>query len=294
MTDAATEESQAFDNASADLAIGSAIAHLRSEAGMSQQDLSLRMRSLGWKWLQPTVWSIEKGKRPLRLAETVDLAQVFEVPVEQFLQDPLPSGSELVREADGFSSDAAIGRLISERRKDLGATQDSLASAMREHGWPWSQSWVARVELGQESLRVTEARDLAMLLAMPVHELFTTPLEGALRDVEASRLAANRTLRETDDRLIVLELLSRAADGQDVALGPDPETMLIKAFRIPLFPWQKTRELFQFLGVSMEDLQDLDNHVDYTVNETHDPRPVGRLMWKALQKALPSLTTASE
>ncbi len=46
---------------------------------MSQKELAERMRDLGWKWSQSTVWSIEKGERPLRLAEAQDLLPIFDL-----------------------------------------------------------------------------------------------------------------------------------------------------------------------------------------------------------------------
>ncbi|WP_228266658.1 hypothetical protein [Ornithinimicrobium ciconiae] len=44
---------------------------------MSQQALAEVMRDRGHKWSQATVWSVEKGERPLRLMEAKDLADIF-------------------------------------------------------------------------------------------------------------------------------------------------------------------------------------------------------------------------
>lgn len=44
---------------------------------MSQKELAERMRKLGFKWSQATVWSIEKGERPLRLTESEALGSIF-------------------------------------------------------------------------------------------------------------------------------------------------------------------------------------------------------------------------
>lgn len=65
--------------------------------GMSQQALAESMRSLGWKWSQATVWSIEKGERPLRLAEAADVAAIVGIDVRDFLLDPVVAsyGQEL-------------------------------------------------------------------------------------------------------------------------------------------------------------------------------------------------------
>lgn len=38
------------------------------------------MKDLGWKWSQATVWSIEKGERPLRVAEAQDLIEILNIP----------------------------------------------------------------------------------------------------------------------------------------------------------------------------------------------------------------------
>ncbi|QYF98103.1 hypothetical protein [Microbacterium sp. PAMC21962] len=47
--------------------VGRNLAALRGT--VSQKDLAAAMRELGFKWSQATVWSIEKGERPLRLVE---------------------------------------------------------------------------------------------------------------------------------------------------------------------------------------------------------------------------------
>lgn len=52
---------------------------------MSQQALAEAMRARGWKWSQATVWSIEKGERPLKLAEASDLSNMLNVGVSHFL-----------------------------------------------------------------------------------------------------------------------------------------------------------------------------------------------------------------
>lgn len=56
---------------------------------MSQQALADLMRARGWKWSQATVWAVEKGERPLRLAEATDLAELLKCQVWNFT-----SGSE--------------------------------------------------------------------------------------------------------------------------------------------------------------------------------------------------------
>lgn len=67
-----------MDDDSRDQWIGRNVATYRGE--MSQQALADAMRERGWKWSQATVWSVEKGERPVRLSEAFDLAAVLSLP----------------------------------------------------------------------------------------------------------------------------------------------------------------------------------------------------------------------
>lgn len=69
-----------------DEAIGQNIARLRGP--LSQVDLAKKMKGKGWKWSQSTVWSVEKGDRPLRLREASDLAEILGTPLESLLVPP--------------------------------------------------------------------------------------------------------------------------------------------------------------------------------------------------------------
>ncbi len=96
-----------------DVTIGLAVASLRGAAGLSQQQVADRMRELGWRWVQPTIWSIEQGRRPVRLAEAVDLATVLGVQLHDLLRprETSPIGSLV----DDLSAQvAALRRSISE------------------------------------------------------------------------------------------------------------------------------------------------------------------------------------
>lgn len=54
-----------------DALIGQNLARLRGD--LSQAELAKEMKKRGYKWSQATVWAIEKGDRPLRLAEARDV-----------------------------------------------------------------------------------------------------------------------------------------------------------------------------------------------------------------------------
>lgn len=68
-----------------DQRIGEAVIALRADR--TQQAVADDMRERGWKWSQATVWSVEKGERPLRLAEAGDLAALFGVRLEDLLAE---------------------------------------------------------------------------------------------------------------------------------------------------------------------------------------------------------------
>lgn len=63
--------------AASDKQIGQNLQQLRG--ARSQKDIAEAMTEHGWKWSQTTVWSIEQGKRPLRLAEAEDLVRVLDL-----------------------------------------------------------------------------------------------------------------------------------------------------------------------------------------------------------------------
>lgn len=65
--------------------IGQALASLRG--GRSQKALAKEMRDRGWKWSQTTVWSVERGARPLKLAEAQSLAAIFGTEISSLLDD---------------------------------------------------------------------------------------------------------------------------------------------------------------------------------------------------------------
>lgn len=69
-----------------DREVGEVVAELRG--GLTQQTVADGMRERGWKWSQATVWSVEKGERPLRLVEAQDLALVLGVETDALLQAP--------------------------------------------------------------------------------------------------------------------------------------------------------------------------------------------------------------
>ena len=70
--------------------IGENVQRLRSALPMTQAELANRMKQVGYKWSQATVWSVEKGERPLRLSEAEELGKILDVATSDgFLTLPL-------------------------------------------------------------------------------------------------------------------------------------------------------------------------------------------------------------
>lgn len=83
-----------------DQEIGYNLTRLRGD--MSQQALADKMRAAGFDWAQATVWSVEKGKRPVRLAEAEALVDIFGVEL-----------SDLLNFASTYVLSGAITQLVS-------------------------------------------------------------------------------------------------------------------------------------------------------------------------------------
>lgn len=64
--------------------VGRNVAGLRGT--MPQQELARQVRERsGHKWSQATVWSIEKGERPLRFSEAIALAEVLNCKLDDLM-----------------------------------------------------------------------------------------------------------------------------------------------------------------------------------------------------------------
>ena len=66
---------------------------LRQGRGWSQQEVAEKMRPYGYQWSQATVTAWNPPTRPIRLNELADLAILYGVPVEQFLEPEVRTSS---------------------------------------------------------------------------------------------------------------------------------------------------------------------------------------------------------
>lgn len=111
----------------------------------SQQALARAMRNRGWKWSQATASAIEKGERPLKLAEAIDLADELNVSLDDLIQEPEQTAASRVvsyrARQVGFHAASAIRTLIEferERRELLTAIEE----AEKVPGWERPQAAV--------------------------------------------------------------------------------------------------------------------------------------------------------
>lgn len=77
-----------------DKQIGQNLAVLRGS--VTQKELAERMKSRGWKWSQATVWTVETGERPLRLAEAQDIAEILDLGIHGVDRLTTPEGDARV------------------------------------------------------------------------------------------------------------------------------------------------------------------------------------------------------
>jgi hypothetical protein len=113
-------------------------------------------------------------------------------------------------------SDEQIGMNLVRFRADR--SQQSLADAMRERGWKWSQATVWSVETGERPLRLSEATDLAEVLGILLPLLLAHPEEARVHESmhqcrqahAALELAATAYLEATAQLQVALALAQSA------------------------------------------------------------------------------------
>ncbi|OJU43626.1 MAG: hypothetical protein BGN98_10445 [Microbacterium sp. 69-7] len=148
--------------------IGRNLARLRLD--VSQTELATKMRALGHKWTQPTVVSIEKGERPLRMSEALDVASVLGVDLYDLVKYPAAldffhqqvraedSAGQLYAWAQRYEMDIRdLARKAAAYAAETGATlDDELKLTMVDLGVPADQVPSARAELARYAQEAIE------------------------------------------------------------------------------------------------------------------------------------------
>jgi transcriptional regulator with XRE-family HTH domain len=104
---------------------GEVVRGWRQDRNWSQEDVAERLRHQGFEMHQTTVAKIERGARPLRVAEATALAQVFEMPVMAVFELSLPQDQPA--ELD------VRRRELEEARKRVDHSRDNLYSVAQQH-----------------------------------------------------------------------------------------------------------------------------------------------------------------
>ncbi|MGY1730642.1 helix-turn-helix domain-containing protein [Geodermatophilus sp. SYSU D01045] len=87
------------------------------------------------------------------------------------------------------TAEQRMGRRVRLLRTARGWSQERLAEVMTEHGTPWRQATVARVELAQRPVRVNEAAALAQVFDVELPFLIPVTreeVEAVLWDAEGT------------------------------------------------------------------------------------------------------------
>lgn len=92
----------------------------------SQEEVAEYMRSKGFKWSQATVWSVEKGKRALRLSEAHALAELL---------SPGLSGPQLFVFERGATG---VSEALEKYRSTLGEFREAVEAVLEAHTDLWN------------------------------------------------------------------------------------------------------------------------------------------------------------
>jgi len=133
-----------------DINVGTNVARYRGSR--TQQAVADAMRERGWKWSQATMWSIEKGDRPVRLVEAVDLAVVLQISIEDLLA--MPSVARSARDAIDAAEEVLAAHQKAVRAIDtLNEAHEDLRTALdRACAFPEWQPDKAQTDLIEQAL----------------------------------------------------------------------------------------------------------------------------------------------
>lgn len=152
-----------------DVVVGQNLAKLRGDR--TQQDIAEAMREAGYKWSQATVWSVEKGERPIRLSEAESLAGILKCSIDRML---LPDqDAELVSRLWKFEHDLVIAgrelaksaRNYEDRKWALRFVVDDMAKRMPEMAPAMQPNIQRKMDDAKRQLRNAAEKIVAQELA---------------------------------------------------------------------------------------------------------------------------------
>jgi transcriptional regulator with XRE-family HTH domain len=123
------------ESIAADRRFGQRLRELREERGMSQQMLVTLLGELGiTSWHQTTVGKVEVGTRPVRLAEALAVAAVFDMTIDELLEDP-----------DSERARSRRARQLLARRSELAVIESLLRDREGQ-----LNAWLEAIETGDD------------------------------------------------------------------------------------------------------------------------------------------------
>lgn len=146
----------------------------RLERNLSQTALAEALTEAGLPMDAPRISRIESGQVIPRFPAMLVICDVLDftpndisaAAVDDSPATPPPSRNQPIMREQGPSTD--LGLRIARLRVKAGWSQARLGKAMRNAGHKWSQAAVSNVELGDRSLQLLEAADLAELLNVSI------------------------------------------------------------------------------------------------------------------------------
>jgi transcriptional regulator with XRE-family HTH domain len=106
---------------------GEVVRGWRQDRNWSQEDVAERLRHQGFEMHQTTVAKIERGARPLRVAEATALAEVFEMPIMAVF--------ELAQPGDHTGDADTRRRELEQARERVDHSRDNLYSVAQRHAY---------------------------------------------------------------------------------------------------------------------------------------------------------------
>lgn len=131
---------------------GEVVRGWRQDRNWSQEDVAEKLRHEGFEMHQTTVAKIERGTRPLRVAEAAAIAKVFKMPVMAVFELSLPGdhpwwlSDNPTVEFDGRQHALDTARGLSDRARE------ALYSAAKDHAYFLSEIEKLILKMNQESV----------------------------------------------------------------------------------------------------------------------------------------------
>ncbi|MBF6298031.1 helix-turn-helix transcriptional regulator [Nocardia amamiensis] len=130
---------------------GGRVRQWRKARSWSQEDLAAKLNDFGFEMHQTTVAKIERGTRPLRVAEAVALAQIFGVPALSVFYGPGPEEEPM--------SMSSMRELMDNYEESINDAEERLEDAAKTVAYWVRQRAVAVDSLSRAALEADKAAE---------------------------------------------------------------------------------------------------------------------------------------